>query len=392
MSDASPIRLDYLDSVRGLAALYVVLGHARLDIPSELIDPVSGYFADLLSHGRIGVSVFIVLSGYCLALPSARANSFALRGGFVRYIGRRARRIYPPYLAAMALSLGMLWLVPASAQERSFWMTTFQPAFTPDVLTSHVLLVHNLNNEWLYKINAPFWSVATEWQIYFALPLMLWTASRFGFGIMTIGCAIISILPMLVFRRFETAAPWFLILFAMGVSASYICCSEHWARLRDKVPWGWLSGTGIAILLFVHSGALFAPASWKSRGVLEVFVGAATSMLLVWLFVGKSTLRGRAVNLLMMTPLRFLGAMSYSLYLTHAIPLCLLSVLLSVFCSDISAMVKLLLMLSFGTLSSVLFAAIFYLPFERPFAPGARRTANRSQRATVALVQSGGST
>src|SRR5689334_7582622 len=64
-------RLDYVDGIRALAAIYVMLGHAYYE-------PQNGYYASaLLSHlgfqfTRLSVAVFIVVSGFCLMLPVAR--------------------------------------------------------------------------------------------------------------------------------------------------------------------------------------------------------------------------------------------------------------------------------------------------------------------------------
>jgi peptidoglycan/LPS O-acetylase OafA/YrhL len=371
-------RLNYLDSIRGIAAFYVVLVHARLEVPVELLDPIIYSVLRFLDYGRIAVSVFIVLSGYCLGIPSARADTFTIRGGFARYLFRRARRIYPPFLVAMAISLAILWLLPQSAQQRSFWMTTFQPAFTWDVIASHLFLIHNLSNDWLYKINAPFWSVATEWQIYFALPLMLWMASRCGLMAMTILCGLISLLPMLVFRRFETAAPWYIMLFAMGLTASYVSFAKSFKNLSVSLARGWLCGVGaVTVIAVVYmDGTVLSLSDWKLQAIFEILVGITTALLLIWLSGGSSAGCRQVRLLLESQSLRVMGNFSYSLYLTHAIPLCLTSIAWSMCLPESTATVKLAVMLVVGSVSSLLFAAVFHFFFERPF------TANDGKRKT----------
>jgi peptidoglycan/LPS O-acetylase OafA/YrhL len=74
----SKVRLNYLHGIRGIAALYVVLFHIYLDYQSML--SVQGAqlplwiqsLLGLLSEGHAAVAVFILLSGYCLLLPSWR--------------------------------------------------------------------------------------------------------------------------------------------------------------------------------------------------------------------------------------------------------------------------------------------------------------------------------
>src|SRR5690242_1352162 len=99
-------RLAILDGLRGLSALYVVLHHAYEEV--RTVAPTDWLVVRLawLHCGHAAVAVFIVLSGYSLAAGDP------FRGGFRAYVGRRARRILPPYYAALALSLLAIWLVP----------------------------------------------------------------------------------------------------------------------------------------------------------------------------------------------------------------------------------------------------------------------------------------
>src|SRR5260221_14573530 len=99
------LRFHYLDGIRALAALYVVLYHAttvKTTDQSALPQPLR-FIVAILREGHFGVVVFIVLSGFSLMLPIARAGSTELVDGFRRYLRRPARRIMPPYYVALAL-------------------------------------------------------------------------------------------------------------------------------------------------------------------------------------------------------------------------------------------------------------------------------------------------
>src|SRR6186713_3008000 len=102
MTRKEAYRLEYLDGLRALAAIYVVLFHAGVGfLDSER--PLAGFARTLqrgLSYGHDAVAVFIVLSGYCLMLPVARADGQFVRG-VPNYFARRAWRILPPYFAAL---------------------------------------------------------------------------------------------------------------------------------------------------------------------------------------------------------------------------------------------------------------------------------------------------
>src|SRR4051794_23422611 len=102
-------RLAGLDGVRGLAALFVVVNHVfERAFPGYPVDRAP-FWAAWFIYGRFAVVVFIVLSGFSLALSPAR-HGWRLDGvrAFAR---RRARRILPAYWAALAFSLVVAWLV-----------------------------------------------------------------------------------------------------------------------------------------------------------------------------------------------------------------------------------------------------------------------------------------
>src|SRR5579872_5149061 len=73
------VRLDFLDGIRGLAALYVAFFHvagalAKLSPADAARTPALALLAARgLSFGHQAVGVFMVLSGYCLMLPVVRS-------------------------------------------------------------------------------------------------------------------------------------------------------------------------------------------------------------------------------------------------------------------------------------------------------------------------------
>lgn len=101
------IRIDFLDGIRGASALFVVFFHAMLFTGNGLQDShniLLNLIKQVVSIGHISVSIFIVLSGFCLAIPVVR-NNFFLKGGFKTYIERRANRIIMPYYFALLFSI-----------------------------------------------------------------------------------------------------------------------------------------------------------------------------------------------------------------------------------------------------------------------------------------------
>ena len=96
--DRPQLRLDFLDGIRALAALYVALFHAagyagyNTTLHAGLSAPMR-FIASILDYGTDGVPIFIVLSGFCLMLPLAQSKTTYIPGGVSSYIRRRAWRI-----------------------------------------------------------------------------------------------------------------------------------------------------------------------------------------------------------------------------------------------------------------------------------------------------------
>ena len=108
----TPYRL--LDAWRGVAALWVILLHTRLPTTPEPL-------AHICSSGHLGVPMFFVISGYCIAHAAVRSQ--AAPRPITKFALARIRRIYPPYLLAafiaIALSLTMTVLIQQHVLQSS---------------------------------------------------------------------------------------------------------------------------------------------------------------------------------------------------------------------------------------------------------------------------------
>ncbi len=254
--DAAPgqagrVKLAFLNGLRGLAALYVLLYH--LYYAPKGLSPVLVHALSWLRFGHYAVAVFIVLSGYCLMLPVVRSEDGRLRGGMWNYLKRRAIRILPPYYAALALSLALILLSHRSTHALGIQTndTFFQASMAPGSLISHLLLLHSWNKNWIETIDGPMWSVSIEWQIYFLFPLLLlplWR--RFGSLAAIAAGLLVGVVPYLVLpkgQNFEWACPWYTGLFAMGMAGAVVGFSTNprLMRLHQRLPWGWLRRFGI---------------------------------------------------------------------------------------------------------------------------------------------------
>ena len=364
-----PLRLPLLDGLRGLAALYVVGYHAYCTSDCSLLGwrhtlpPLLEKALRWLLHGHLAVVVFIVLSGFCLMLPVAQRPDRQLSGGFWRYLARRARRILPAFFGASLVSLACIAFVPGLGQPANVYWDGSLPAFRTDVLLSHLFLVHNFDPALASKINYPHWSVATEWQIYFFLPwliLPLWR--RAGLAVSVLVTVALSVLPHFFIPQYaDRACVHFLGLFELGAAGAVLAASQ------SRAPWGALAAvTGVPLLLAMQFRHAVVEQHWL---LMDFLVGIATALLL--LYAAKSERPAPLLRFLGSPAVVWLGAISYSLYLIHALVLASLHVVTRGF--GLNSTATLAVMFAAGIPLAVLAAWGFHLLFEKPFL--ARRAA-----------------
>ena len=381
-SNAPPKRLHlaYLDGIRGLAALYVVIHHSFSYATWEHNEAMPFIFRllhKLFLLGHYSVVIFIVLSGYCLMIPVVRAQGHFV-GGVGRYLKRRALRIIPPYYASLALSLGILWFLPSAVQMQAIdptihWLD-WLPAFESGAILSHLFLIHNLRPEWFDTINGPTWTIATEWQLYFALPLLVFTWKKWGATTMIVTAIAVGVLVHYCFPRFDKACPWFLGCFAMGAAAASLnfTNSGFSPQLVRRFQMVLLFLAFNCILIF----AKIAPLAKSPVFLRDLVVGATTALFLVLATfllqtqqTSLSTSSGGVLNalvkILQSRAATFLGMISYSLYLVHGPLLNTLQYIARL--NHWNYVPSQIFITGIGASLSLGIAFIFYILIEKPF-------------------------
>jgi peptidoglycan/LPS O-acetylase OafA/YrhL len=303
----------HVEGLRGVAALYVFLFHiwqsgvAHAGATLGVLMPLT---LPWLQFGHFAVSIFIVISGYCLGLPVAMRSDRSLDAA--KFARRRARRLGPAYVLALFLSLVPFVLTLALRGQH------VPPWHVGVALLSHLALVHNLVPPLAEYLNGPMWSIALECQIYVVFALLLvpvWR--RFGPWAQLAVALVIGLVPQLVFHgALAYTAPWLLGLFGMGVLAAQVTASG--VRIVPALRWVALAAGVAAVAAMLTAGDAAADGSlWPP----DLVVGAAVALLFVT--AGGTTVPLTA-RLLSLRPIVTLGTFSYSLYLIHG-PLVILA-------------------------------------------------------------------
>ena len=355
VADAPPRRLAGLDGVRGLAALFVVVNHVFLRaFPGYPVDKAP-FWAAWFIYGRFAVVVFIVLSGFSLALSPAR-HGWRL-DGVSRFARRRAWRILPPYWAALVFSLAVAWLLVRPPGQ--------------GVPGSSSVLVNGLLVQNLVAAPSPnraFWSIAVEAQLYVLFPLLLLMVRRRGAILMVAAVTLVVAMVGIVGPHVShldvfviQSAPELAALFAVGILAAGIVGASG---RRRSWPWAWLALAAAAPVLVT---IWWQGSVWTLDHLfwVDLTLGPAVACLLAALATGRPA---PLLRLLDAPPMRNLGLSSYSLYLTHG-PIVVvvyeLVVAGRVRQGTPAFLVTLALVLPMTILFARAFAAVFETPFRR---------------------------
>lgn len=283
------VRLQFLDGLRGLSACYVVLSH--IGAPHNLPFVLSLFWA-WTGFGRSAVSVFIVLSGFSLMLPVARSSDGTLKGGFGEYIKRRSMRILPPYYAALGIIIILLLMAKGIGNSIGDWSHNVHANdLGPGNIITHLLLVHNLFQQWNSGIESSMWSIPVEWQIYFLFPLVLLPVwRRYGIIAPIIVGLLIGIIPLFVLPahlNFSWCNPWFVGLFAMGMAGATICFSSkpRMDALLNSLHWGSITAISAGIFVFISILRVRTQPGMFHVGLdvgSDICLGIATTCLIVF--------------------------------------------------------------------------------------------------------------
>ena len=299
-------RLDYLDGIRALAALFVVAHHVYIQVYPGFPENTGPWFLGWLLYGNFAVAVFIVVSGYSLTLAPAR-RQFHLGTGYWPYLKRRAWRILPAYWAAVLLSSLIFVLLIEPRVDVTIGIR--------DVLV-HLGLVQDVVRN--TPPNGALWSIAVEWQLYFVFPLFLLSRRVLG-PVATAAAGIIGVWAVNVlarnsapFHRLLNLTPQFAALFIFGMLAAG--ATVHRGRAR-RLSWGWIT-VGLVVASVIACAVL---GSERILGVdlywSDLAVGTAAACLLAALS-GSST--SAVKRFLQHRHIVGTGHFSYSIYLVHA--------------------------------------------------------------------------
>lgn len=366
-------KLAYIDGMRGVAAVYVVIGHlwnmvdpnARVGKPSNSPE----WLKELTSpfwHGHLAVAAFIVISGFCLQM-SLFERGDGLIHDFVGYFSRRARRILPVYYAALGVSIAVsLTITTSQAFDSRF--AQYLPV-TAENIRSHIFLYHNLDPGQMYKLNGALWSIAIEAQLYVLFPLLVLGLVYVGrlIWLAIVAGAVIYAMPFVPLKLYI----WYLPLFLLGMALAHMA---YRPAIRLGTRYHLFALIGLACLGVAIYGIFqvwFTP-------IADAFIGIATACFLYAGLVAPWSLPSRIFGFPVFAGV---GLFSYSLYVLHN-PIQQIMWVVRPLWADGPAN-EMMYMLLIALPVMLLVAYISYRLFERPFMTSKRRRAEAVEETKI---------
>ncbi len=300
-----------IEGLRGIAVLLVVIFHAGLLSTA----------GTQLPGGFIGVDLFFVISGFLITGLLIRERETKGKVSFSRFYARRVRRILPAAAVCLLITIPLAYYLVALVARPSAMQDGAAAALS--FANVRFALTTDYFHPVSYSPFLHFWSLGVEEQFYFVWPAVLavvaWRRTRLGAGIALAGIVVVSFLlslswtddnPTWAFYMLFTRA-WQLAaggLLAVGAgSLGWLPRPMKGALSQLLVIAGWLALAALIVDAFVIDSATVPYPG------LAAIVPTAAGVLLI----ASGTERNGPGALLSLMPIRFIGKISYSLYLWH---------------------------------------------------------------------------
>lgn len=282
-------RIEQLDGIRALAILAVFMHHL---LQVRLL--------------WMGVDLFFILSGFLITNVLLDQKKRGLKGYFGHFYQRRVLRILPPYL---------LLLMVATVLFGAFWMHTwYYYLFLMNAITA-------------FKIPQPqaldiLWSLAVEEQFYLVWPFVVYFLSEEA--IAWVAGAILLTAPLLrwlctpLFA--EHWAIYSLTPFRMDTLAAGALLGLVWRKHADRIrQFGHYGPVFSALALGLMAFLARNPGFTTTGNTRESNVCIYEISLVICTGIILWALSGKGVQILTLSPVRYLGRISYTVYLIHLI-------------------------------------------------------------------------
>lgn len=301
----------------GLVGWYHIWQQSWLD-PGFYIGSHYVNLQQFVRNGYLMVDILLVLSGFLLTLPYARATlSDAPATGFREFYVKRFWRIVPSYLLAIALVL-LFGALP--------WGEYESVRFLVKDLLAHLTFTHNLFSDTYFFTPLPgvLWTLGVEVQFYLLFPFIVRLFRKHPW-LTGLSLTLIAFCFRAWVYSHDNSVFWvnqlpcMLDLFACGMMAAWLYTKLSARNFTTAARWGMAAAAFLALCIIFQilyrqtlgDGDVVR----RSQLVLRFPLGLSAGILLVC-----GSLQPRGLSRVLGNPvLRFLSSISYNFYIWHQV-------------------------------------------------------------------------
>lgn len=332
-------RFEFIDGLRGIAALCVVFFHLHLAIQNHYADPFHPYLAQLFSFGYLGIEIFFVLSGFVIAYSLRREKlDFSF---FTHFFIRRSIRLDPPFWTTVGLILMAALVANLTFKSESEFPFSFTQIFYNLFYLADLMQVA--------QILPVAWTLCVEFQFYliFAVLMMFFQLIKIKKNVSTlvwIGFSFFSIMQN---------TPWALL------PIKPVTFIPHWYSFFLGCTTCWVM-TGKMEKKFVLFNYLMIAACSLWTPTPHAIVSVITALIIFTV-----SMYGKLHVLLKESFFQYLGKISYSIYLIHW-PIGMKLIDMGYKLIVVNNLLSLVILWASSLLLSILAADLFYRFIEGP--------------------------
>ncbi len=319
MNNKKQNSLVFLDGLRGIAAFYVMVGHARWILHEgysgfianhenyNFFNKLLFYFFSFFRYGHEAVMFFFVLSGFVIHLRYSRqlSNNRFEKFDFKDFFVRRFRRIFPPLFIVLIITLLLDTLgqnlgysiyfnnTPNELLNRNIGVDLSLELFLKNIFFLQGLVFSTFGS------NGPLWSISYEWWFYMLYPLVFFINKKNVF------------LSLVVAVLFAILGRYYHVEFISNLLACFVC-------------W-WLGGIAVDIYnerikintFILYVLLLFIPIGLIGKQHLFFYSDYFISVGFFAFIVLTTTKQDINKKMLWLKKIKWLGDSSYTLYIIH---------------------------------------------------------------------------
>jgi peptidoglycan/LPS O-acetylase OafA/YrhL len=292
------VHMKQLDGLRAFAIFFTMVTHFVTDTDTTM--------GRLIPRNQLGVRPFFVISGFLITRILLRSRPESNKWHDVRmFYCRRILRIVPLYYATLAIT-ALVNIRPV--RQTAWWYVAYLGNF-----------YQVLRDAFVHSVLVPYWSLSVEEQFYLVWPFLILFLPRRHLLKVMIATVCLGPLSRLIgvtmhIPAFGTLPTSCMDALGIGSILAYLrdrdLGNEVWAsRFTEIMKWVGLPSFGLFFI--VKAVGVRVPGT-------PVLADLAAAFAFGWL-VSRASLsfRGPVGRILELEPVRYIGRISYGIYILH---------------------------------------------------------------------------